>query len=419
LTSNTDRSFRLFLCSRIATNIAVNMVAVAVSWQVYEITDSALALGLIGLVQFLPTVLLVLAVGHVADRYDRRMVTVYSLFVEALMAAAIVGSLLFHAASAALLFVVSAAIATARAFEAPTAQAFMPELVPRERLASAMAHWAAANRVATIAGPALGGFLYAVSPIGVYAIATAFFLIAALLQLVTKPTQVRVRTTVAPTWGTVFAGFRFVAVNRLFLGAMTLDLFATLFAGATALLPIYARDILATGPWGLGLLRSAPAAGALLVTLALARYPIRRHNGVVLFGAIGAFGAATIVFALSRSFVLALAALAIVGLADVVNVLIRVTLIQLAVPDAMRGRVNAINSMFANSSNQLGQVESGLIAAWLGAVPSALIGGIASIVVALVWMRLFPELRRIDRLETVTTASHPSTSSGSQGVIQV
>jgi MFS family permease len=396
------RSFRLYLCSRVATNIAFNMVGVAVGWQVYELTNSALALGMIGLVQFAPTLMLVLAVGHVADRYDRRLVAVRSQLVEAVMTAAIVGALVFHAASALLLFAATLVIATARAFEAPTAQALMANLVPREGLPAATAHWASANRVAIITGPALGGLLYALSPAGVYAIAATFFIIAALLLMATRPAPRAPQSTAAPTLATLFAGFHFVASNRLFLGAMTLDLFATLFGGATALLPIYARDILATGPWGLGLLRSAPAVGALLMTLLLGRYPIRRNNGPVLFTAIAAFGAATIVFALSRSFVLAFATLAIAGLADVVNVLIRVTLIQLAVPDAMRGRVNAVHSMFANSSNQLGQVESGLVAAWLGAVPSALIGGIASIVVAAAWMRLFPELLRVDRIDTVT-----------------
>jgi MFS family permease len=391
-------SFRLYLCSRVATNIAFQMLGVAVGWQVYEITGSAFALGMIGLVQFIPTLLLVIAVGHVADRYDRRSVAVISQLVEGVATAAIVVALLLHEASAAVLFAATLVIAVGRAFEGTATQSLLANLVPREALPKATANWAAANRVAIVTGPAIGGFLYALTPAGTYAAAAAMFAVASLLLVLTRPTR-HVPSTAAPTLATLFAGFTFVIHRRLILGIMSLDLFATLFGGATALLPIYARDILATGSWGLGLLRSAPAVGALVMTLLLGRYPIRHRNGMVLFAAIGAFGAATIVFALSHSFVLSFAALAFVGLADVVSVLIRITLLQLQTPDDMRGRVNAVGSMFANSSNQLGQFESGVVAAWLGAVPSAVIGGIGTLVVAVVWMRLFPQLARIDRLD--------------------
>ena len=394
----TTRSFRLYLCSRVATNIAFQMIGVAVGWQVYELTGSAFALGMIGLVQFIPTLTLVIAVGHVADRYDRRLVAVTSQLVEGVTTAAIVVALMLHEASALALFVATLVIGIGRAFEAPTTQSLLANLVPRDALPKATAIWAAANRVAIISGPALGGFLYVVTPAGVYAVAAAMFVLASVLLALTRPAR-QAPSTTAPTLATLFAGFTFVRQHPLILGTMSLDLFATLFGGATALLPIYARDILATGSWGLGLLRSAPAVGALVMTLFVGRYPIRNRNGPILFAAIAAFGTATVVFALSHSFVLAFAALAFAGLFDVVNVLIRITLLQLETPDEMRGRVNAVGAMFANSSNQLGQFESGVVAAWLGAVPSAVIGGVGTILVALVWMRLFPQLARVDRLD--------------------
>ena len=391
-------SFRLYLCSRVAANVAFNILGVAVGWQIYALTGSAFALGMIGLVQFIPTFALVIVVGAVADRYDRRLVAVVCQLLEGVMTAAIVAAVVLHVITATLLFVATFVIGVGRAFENPTTQALLPNLVERERLQVATANWAASNRVAVISGPAVGGILYAVSPAVAYASAGAMFVVAAILIFCTRPRR-EIMPRSAPTWAGLFAGFSFVLRNRLLLGTMSLDLFSTLFGGATALLPIYARDILGTGPWGLGLLRSAPAVGSLLMTLFLGRFPIHRRNGAALFAGIAGFGAATVVFAFSRSFALAFVALAVAGLADVVNVLIRVTLTQLATPDTMRGRVNAVATMFAGSANQLGQFESGVVAAWLGTVPSAALGGLGTIIVALVWMRLFPQLRRIDRIE--------------------
>lgn len=390
-------SFRLYLCSRVATNLAFNMLGVAVGWQIYALTSSAFALGMIGLVQFIPLVTFVIVVGHVADRYDRRGVAVVCQTLEGAMTAVIVAAIVSHTVTAPLLFIAMFVIGSLRAFENPATQALLPNLVTREQLPTATANWAAANRVAVISGPAIGGILYAVAPVVAYASAAATFVVAALLVACTRPKREGVSRP-ATTWAGLFAGFSFVLRNRLLFGIMSLDLFSTLFGGATALLPIYARDIFGTGPWGLGLLRSAPAVGSLAMTLVLGAFPIRRRNGVALFAGIAGFGTATIVFALSRSFVLAFAALAVAGLADVVNVLIRVSLTQLATPDAMRGRVSAVAAMFAGSANQLGQFESGLVAAWLGAVPSAALGGLGTICVALTWMTLFPQLRRIDRL---------------------
>ena len=390
-------SFRLYLCSRVATNVAFNVLGVAIGWQIYDLTGSAFALGMIGLVQFIPLLALAVVVGHVADRYDRRFIAVICQVLEGVTVAGIAAAVVLHAITAAWLFAATFVVGVGRAFENPTTQALLPNLVSRERLPAATANWASANRVAVISGPALGGILYAISPAATYATAAATFVVAAVLVGCTRP-QRETQTRPATTWAGLFAGFTFVLRNRLLLGCMSLDLFSTLFGGATALLPIYARDILDTGPWGLGLLRSAMAVGALCMTLALGKFPIRRRAGTALFAGIAGFGAATVVFAFSRSFLLAFVALAVAGLADVVNVLIRVTLTQLATPDAMRGRVNAVATMFAGSANQLGQFESGVVAAWLGAVPSAALGGLGTIAVALIWMQLFPQLRRIDDL---------------------
>jgi MFS family permease len=390
-------SFRLYLCSRVATNVAFNILGVAIGWQIYDLTGSAFALGMIGFVQFIPLLALAVVVGHVADRYDRRLIAVTCQVLEGIAVAGIAAAVALHAITPAWLFVATFVVGIGRAFENPTTQALLPNLVSREQLPAATANWASANRVAVISGPALGGLLYAVSPALTYGIAAVTFAAAAILVGCTRPRR-ETQTRPATTWVGLFAGFTFVVRNRLLLGCMSLDLFSTLFGGATALLPIYARDILDTGPWGLGLLRSAMAVGALGMTLALGRYPIRRRAGTALFAGIAGFGAATVVFAFSRSFVLAFVALAIAGLADVVNVLIRVTLTQLATPDDMRGRVNAVASMFAGSANQLGQFESGLVAAWIGAVPSAALGGIGTVIVALLWMQLFPQLRNIDAL---------------------
>jgi MFS family permease len=296
------------------------------------------------------------------------------------------------------LFVITAAIGVARAFEGPSQTALLPNLVPREHLQGALANSTSALKVAQLAGPALGGFLYAVHPNVVYVSSGLLLFAASVLLQLTRPQQQSIERTPV-TLTSLLAGVTFVINDRFILGALSLDLFAVIMGGALALLPIYARDILLTGPLGLGLLRAAPAAGAICMTLWLAWHPIRHRVGPALFGSVGAFGLATIGFALSRSFVLSILMLAASGLFDAVSQVIRSTLIQLETPDAVRGRVTAVNSLFTNSSGQLGQIESGLVAGWLGAVASAVIGGAGTIVVALMWMGLFPEIARIDSLE--------------------
>jgi MFS family permease len=391
-------SFVCFWCARVMSTLAYQMFGVAVAWQLYELTGSALALGMIGLVQFVPTVSLVLFTGHVADRLDRRLVGGTCQTLQGLATCAIVLAIVFHAVDPAWLFAISFVMAAARAFESPAVTSLLPNLVSREELQSSVSKSTSAIKLAQLAGPALGGILYAVSPAAVYATLAALLFAAAVLIQFCRPRRQTIERT-PMTLNTLLAGVRYVVNDRIILGAVSLDLFAVIMGGATALLPIYARDILDTGAWGLGLLRAAPAVGAILMTILLARLPLRRRVGPAMFASVSAFGVATVAFAVSHSFVVSFLMLAASGLFDTVSVVIRQTLVQIETPDAVRGRVTAVNLVFANSSGTLGQVESGLVAAWLGAVPSAIIGGIGSIVVAVAWMGLFPEMLRIDSLE--------------------
>ena len=392
------KPFALYWFARVSTTIAFQIHGVAVGWQVYALTGSAFYLGLVGLAQFLPMFLLTLAVGHVADRYDRRIIARLCQVVEGLAA----GTLAFGSFSGwqskesilAMVFVIGAA----RAFEGPTMQALVPGLVPAPLIPRAVAWSASANQTATIFGPALGGLLYALGPTTAYATASILFLAAssfvALIRIERTPPK---REPVSLQ--SLFAGIAFIRSRPAILGAISLDLFAVLLGGATALLPIYARDILATGPWGLGLLRSAPAVGALAMAVFLARHPLQRRVGQIMFGAVVVFGVATIVFAVSTSFALSLGTLVVLGAADVISVVIRSSLVQIETPDEMRGRVSAVSSMFVGTSNQLGEFESGLTAALFGVVPAVWIGGVGTIIVVIIWMRLFPQLVRTDSLE--------------------
>lgn len=392
------RPFAFFWFARGFTSIAFQIQGVAVGWQVYALTGSPFYLGLVGLAQFLPMFLLTLAVGHVADRYDRRMVVRLCQIVEGLAAAALAfGSFSGWQSKESILVVVSIAGA-ARAFEAPTIHALVPGLVPALLIPRAMAWSASAHQTATILGPAIGGLLYTAGPTAAYATASILFLTASLLIAL-------IRIERAPpnrepvSLQSLFAGIVFIRNQPVVLGAISLDLFAVLLGGATALLPVYARDILVAGPWGLGLLRSAPAVGALAMSIFLARKMIEHRIGWVMFVAVVIFGVATIVFAISTSFVLSLGALVVLGAADVISVVIRSSLVQIKTPDEMRGRVSAVNSMFIGTSNQLGEFESGLTAALFGVVPAVLMGGVGTIVVVILWMRLFPQLLRIDSLK--------------------
>jgi MFS family permease len=391
--------FVFYWLARICSSVAFSMQGIVVGWHLYALTGSALDLGLVGLAQFLPMVVLTLAVGHVADRYDRRRIVALCQLISAVSASTLaLGAVMGWLDRGTMLALVTIS-ASARAFEWPTLAAVLPTLVQRAMLQTATAWAMTANQLAQIGGPAVGGFVYAVSPGAAFAMPGALYFAAAIMTTLI-PGAAPVRTTSEhPTLASIFSGFAFVRSRRLLLGVLSLDLFAVLFGGAVALLPIYARDILMTGPWGLGLLRGAPALGALCMSAAVARFPLSRNVGAKLFGVVIVFGAATIVFGLSTWLPLSLAALFIMGAADLVSVVIRFSLVQLQTPDEMRGRVSAVNALFIGTSNQLGDFESGAVAALVGAVPAVVFGGCGTIAVALLWMWLFPELRRVQKLD--------------------
>ena len=398
-----QRPFVLFWLARLVSTIGYQMLTLTIGWQVYLITNSAFDLGLVGLIQFVPAVVLTLLIGHAADRYDRRVIVRAAQGVYVLAAVIITAALLMGVLGRDLLFAVVFMIGSARAFEMPTAHALAPTLVPPPLIPRAVAAWTSANQTAVICGPALGGLIYALSPLMVGVVCLAFFTCSITLVNFVRSQGPPIKRE-PPTFASVFAGFEYIRTRRRLLGVITLDLFVVILGGATALLPIYARDILSVGPIGLGLLRSAPAAGALITSLVLARRPVERHIGRKMFAVVGVFGVTTIVFGLSTWFPLSLLSLAMLGASDAVSIVIRFTLVQIETPDEKRGRVSAINYLFVGSSNTLGEFESGLVAAWLGAVPSVVIGGLGSLMVATVWMVLFPDLRRIDRYDLRTVS---------------
>jgi MFS family permease len=394
----SNRPFLLFWTARVFSAIAFQVSAVAVGWQVYALTGSAFNLGMLGLVQFLPMVVLTLAAGHAADRYDRRAIVRTCQAVMGCSALMLAMGNVYGWLHIAGIFSAVAVIGAARSFEHPTMSALLPGLVPDSLLPKAAALSSSAIQTAFIIGPALGGFLYAAGPAAAYSMAALLFLSASLLTSFIRFDRV------PPRWNSrdfrsLFSGIAFIRSRPEILGAISLDLFAVLFGGATALLPIFARDILHTGPWGLGVLRSAPSVGALAMSVFLARFPLEHRIGHLMFGAVIVFGLATITFALSNSMLLSLGALVVLGAADVISIVIRMTLVQLSTPDEMRGRVSAVNSLFVGTSNQLGEFESGVTAALLGTVPAVVVGGMGTIVVAILWMRLFPDLRRADSFE--------------------
>ena len=392
-----NRNVFLFLAARFCSAMAVMMFSVAVGWQVYALTGSAFALGMVGLAQFLPAFLLTLPGGLAADRFDRRTLLLASYGLDILVGVALLALSLQRSPSAVWIFAIIAFVGVGRAFMAPANGSLLPLLVGPEVFPRAVAWNSTVFQVATIAGPALGGILYALGPWLVYGIATAL-LISGFVFIANMRGRWKVRSSSAG-WSGLLEGVRFVFAKRAILGAISLDLFAVLFGGATALLPIFARDILATGPWGLGILRSSPAVGAALMALWLAHYPIRGGAGRRMFACVAVFGACTIVFALSRNFWLSIVTLIVLGGVDMVSVIIRGTLVQVSTPDAMRGRVSAVNMLFIGASNELGEFESGVTAAWFGTVPATVLGGVGTLVVVSLWWRLFPTLRRADRLE--------------------
>ncbi|MGV7218174.1 MFS transporter [Bradyrhizobium sp. UFLA05-112] len=389
--------FLFFLLSRSLSRFSSQIAAVAIGWQIYDLTGSAFALGMVGLVQFLPTALLVFVAGHAADRFERKRVVQLCQLAEAATALYLAATTYLGAIGEVQIFVATFALGIAGAFESPTTAALLPLIAPQGSLQRATAIASGAAQVATITGPALGGFAYAVAPHFAYGVMVVFWILGMIFTGMIQPGPQAIAKDAADD--DIYAGVRFIRGNPAILGTISLDLFAVLFGGVTALLPIYARDILQTGPLGLGVLRAAPAVGALLMTMVLARHAISRHVGIRMFQAVIVFGIATVVFALSQWMWLSVLALAVLGAADTISVVIRFSLVQLSTPDEMRGRVGAVNFLFINASNQLGQFESGLTAALFGAMPAAVLGGIGTIAVALLWMKLFPGLRKVERLE--------------------
>ncbi len=392
-----QRAFMLLWFARLASTAASQMLMVAVGWQMYDLTGSAWDLGLVGLLQFAPALLLALWAGHVIDRHHRARIVAACMAVQVGVSAVLWSASQGAWAERELLLWISLVLGAVRAFQMPAQQALTPSLVPAAMLPRALAFSSAGMQGAIIAGPALGGFIYVAGASATYAVCALLFLLASVLAALIRYTQAP-RSQEPASWATVLAGVHFIRHNKVILGAVSLDLFAVLLGGATALLPIFAKDILQVGPWGLGLLRAAPAVGALTVSLLLARWPVRRRTGHLLLGAVAVFGLAMLVFGLSTTLWLSLAALAVSGAADMVSVVIRSTLVQLETPDEMRGRVSAVNSVFIGASNQLGEFESGATAALLGPVGSVLLGAVGTLLVAGLWLRLFPALAQRDEL---------------------
>ena len=389
--------FLFFLWTRMLATAANQVLLVALAWQMYDLTASAWDLGLVGLLQFGATFALTIPSGHLADRFDRRRVMGAAIALQAVVAVLLAWSSAAHWVDRELILANCVLLGVVRALQTPAQQAIVPALVETGQLARAMALSSAVMKVAVVAGPALGGFVYALGPEWAYGMCVAI-LVAAFVCVSLIPHVPIIRSKEPASWKSMFAGFGFIFQKPVVLGAISLDLFAVVLGGATALLPIYAKDILHTGPWGLGLLRAAPAVGALVLGAWIARYPIEQHVGRKLFVAVAIYGLAILVFAFSESFALSLVALGVSGAADMVSVVVRQTLVQVETPDAMRGRVSAVNAVFISTSNQLGEFRAGATAAWLGTVGSVVFGAVGTLIVVAAWMRFFPALRRRDRL---------------------
>lgn len=398
----THPDFVLFSLARFLIIVSLEMQSVAVGWQVYEITHRPLDLGLVGLAQFLPGVLLFLPSGHATDRFNRKRVlnVCYSGF--ALCSLLLLSLTLRGPRSVFPIYLVLVMLGIVRSFNWPSSRAILPQLVPAEHFPNAVSWNSTVLQGAVVLGPSLGGVVYAFfrGPAAVYGSAVAAAAVALFCTFRLRPrAQERPRETAG--WSNVLAGFRYIWRNKIILGSISLDLFAVLLGGAVALLPIFASEILKTGPWGLGLLRSAPGVGALLTGIVVSHWHMRRNLGVIMLWCVAGFGVATIVFGLSRNLWLSLVALFLVGATDMVSVIIRATLVQVATPDQMRGRVNAVDMLFIGASNELGEFESGLTAHWFGTVPAVVLGGVGTLVVIAIWAWLFPEFRSSDPLGTV------------------
>jgi len=398
----THPDFVSYTLARFFIVLSLEMLSVAVGWQVYEITHRPLDLGYVGLAQFLPGFVLFLFAGHAADLFDRRRLLMWCYGGFALCSALLLLISWRAPQSVHLIYAVLALLGAIRSFNFPASRAILPQLVPEEHFANAVAWNSSIFQIATIAGPAIGGIVYAIfrGPNAVYAIAVSISILAMAMTMRIK-TLTAASSKEPVSLRTVFAGFGFIWDKKLILGSISLDMFAVLLGGAVALLPVYAREILHTGPWGLGLLRSAPGVGAAVMAILVAHRPIRRRAGMTMLLCVAGFGVFTMAFGISHSLILSLIALFLCGASDMVSVIIRATLVQIATPDEMRGRVNAVDMLFIGVSNELGEFESGFTAHLFGTVPAVVLGGIGTLVVIGIWAWLFPELRRADQL-TVT-----------------
>ena len=392
------RDFALFWVALATTGFAMQMATVAIGWQVYSVRENPLDLGLVGLAEFLPLLLFALPAGHLADRVPRRRIYAFMVIVDVLVALGLLGVTRAGAEHVWPFFALAFLTGVASAFGAPAGRALTPSLVPQEILVSALAHRSIAFQLSNVAGPAIGGILFAIEAELVYAVSATLSLIALACVLALRSGR-EPAAEGAVGMDEVLAGVRLIRRTRVLFGAISLDLFAVLFGGAVALLPIFAKDILEVGPTGLGFLRTAPAIGAFVAALAIARRPIRRRAGPTMFTVVAGFGACMVVFGLSRAMWLSMLALALAGAFDMVSVVLRSTILPLVTPDELRGRVNAVEMVFISASNELGAFESGVAAALIGAVPAVVVGGIATVVVAGLWWRLFPSLARVDRLD--------------------
>jgi MFS family permease len=403
--------FLLFQIARFLIVSAVEMQAVAVGWQVYEITKRPLDLGYVGLAQFLPGILLFPISGHASDRFERRNVLSACYAGYALCFALLLALSWRGLPSIAPIYVVLVMIGMVRSFNGPASRSILPQLVPPEHFANAVAWNATIFQASTVLGPSFGGIVYAAfrGPSAVYVIAMVTAIGATVTTFRIKP-EVKARPREPLNLKTLFAGLHFIRNNKLILGAISLDLFAVMLGGAVALLPVYAREILHTGPWGLGLLRTAPGAGAALMAILLAHWPLRGNSGPKLLWAVAGFGVFTIIFGLSRSLIVSLIALVLLGASDMISVIIRATLTLLATPDEMRGRVTAVDMIFIGTSNEFGQFESGVTAQWFGTVPAVVLGGVGTLLVVTLWAWWFPDLRRAGELHSITTDAQSTTA---------
>lgn len=391
--------FRFFWLTTLLVSFAVQIMSVSIAWQIYDVTGNAFLLGLVGLCLFLPALLLILVTGLTADRFNRRGIMAICLTVELGCALAFLTLVNVEAHEVWPIFVVLVVLGTARAFWGPAAQSLAPNLVPPEALSNAITVNASAWQFASITGPAAGGLLYGIAPGFAFGTA-AVLLVCAVVTVLLIPRPAQRESRQATSLETIFGGFRYIFSNKVVLGAISLDMFAVLMGGAVALLPVYTKDILHAGPIELGLLRAAPGIGAILMALYLTRFPVRDHAGKILFLFVGLFGAFTVVFGFSTTVWLSIPALALVGASDMVSVTIRETIMQLWTPEEVRGRVNAVNSVFIGASNELGEFRAGTVAHFIGPVPAVVIGGFGAMIVAVTWSRLFPQLRdqrQIDR----------------------